>query len=148
MLFTFPFFVAIEFLSQYFIIDSMLGAQREQPTTQQMQKLQETMSGQTGDEGKLLLDRDSQSLYTAAILENGKPNLGTESKTSKKSERKCRGIPRRLSMRICVYSAQQRSDWPVSKYSVKHGRHTAPCTTPHCATHCTTQHESQRTVRA
>ena len=65
------------------------------------------------------------------ILENGGPNRGTESKTSKKSERKCRGIPRRLSMRICVYSTQHNSDWPVSKYSVKHGRHAAPCTAPH-----------------
>ena len=39
------------------------------------------------------LDWDSQSLYTAAILENGGSNRGTESKTRKKSERKCRGIP-------------------------------------------------------
>ena len=34
-----------------------------------------------------MLDWDSQSLYTAAILENGGPNLETESKTSKKSVR-------------------------------------------------------------
>ena len=33
------------------------------------------------------VDGDSQSLYTAAILENGGPNRGTESKTSKKSVR-------------------------------------------------------------
>ena len=30
---------------------------------------------------------DSQSLYTAAILENGGPNWGTERKTRKESER-------------------------------------------------------------
>ena len=33
-------------------------------------------------------------------------------------------------------------DWSVSKYSVKHDRHTAPCTATHCATRCTALRES------
>ena len=37
------------------------------------------------------------------------------------------------------------SDWPVTKYSVKHGRHTVSCTAPHCATRCTALRESRRT---
>ena len=42
------------------------------------------------------VDWDSQSLFTAAILDNSGPNRGTEGKTSKKSEQKCRRNPRQL----------------------------------------------------
>ena len=38
----------------------------------------------------IIVDWDSQSLYTAAILENGGPNRGTESKTCKKKWAACR----------------------------------------------------------
>ena len=68
-----------------------------------------------------------QSLYTAAILENGRPNLGTESKTSKKSVRL---VVEFHEYGACVFVSNLPnidSDWPVSKYSVKHGRHTALC---------------------
>ena len=36
------------------------------------------------------------------------------------------------------------SDWPVSKYGLKHGHHTALFTSPHCAKHCTVLRESRR----
>ena len=37
------------------------------------------------------------------------------------------------------------SGWSVSKHSVIHDRHAAPCTGPHHAMHCTAQRESQHT---
>ena len=48
-----------------------------------------------------ILDWDSQSLYTAAILENGGPNRGTESKTRKKKWAAVHRIPRILLIRTC-----------------------------------------------
>ena len=81
------------------------------------------------------LDWDSQSLYTAAILENGGPYRGTESKTTTTEH-----------AHLFVSNLPNNdSDWSVSKYSVKHDRHAAPCIAPRRATHCTALRESRRT---
>ena len=74
-------------------------------------KLSVNFLGQKGREGGRL--RLAVPLYGRHLRKW--PNRGTESKTSKKSERKCRGFPRQLSMRICVQSVHNDSDWSVSK---------------------------------
>ena len=39
---------------------------------------------------------------------------------------------------LCLLSSlpNNDSDWPVTKYSVKRGRHTAPCIAPRAVLHC------------
>ena len=88
------------------------------------------------------IDWDSQSLYTAAILENGGPNRRTASKTSKKASG---SFHDNWACAFVSNLPNNDSDWSVSKYSVKHDHHATPCTAPHRATHCTALRESRRT---
>ena len=43
---------------------------------------------------------------------------------------------------LCLNLSKPDSDWPVSMYSVKNGRHAVPCTMPYGSTHCTALRES------
>ena len=89
----------------------------------------------------VLLDWDSQYLYMAAILENGGPNRGTESKTGKESERLVMEFHNNWACAFVSNLPNNDSDWSITKYSVKHDRHALPCTAPHHATHCTALRE-------
>ena len=86
--------------------------------------------------GSCRIDWDSQSLYTAAILENSGPNRGPESKTCNKSERLFMEFHKYCSYALVSHLPNYDSDWPVSKYSMKHGRHAAPCIAPGAVPRC------------
>ena len=87
------------------------------------------------------VDWDSQSLYTAAILEHGGPNRGTESKNKQQKWAACREIHDNWACAFVSNLPNNYFDRSVSKNSMKHDRHAAPHRTKHCtALHASPTH--------
>ena len=88
------------------------------------------------------LDWDSQSLYGSHLRKwrtesrDWEQNMQTKAGCSWNSTNTAHA-------HLCLTNLPNNdSDWPVSKYSLKHGRQTAPCTAPHRITHGTALRES------